>query len=328
MMVLGPAVPLPTEVSVAAGTLVTSLARLAEAVAWPDPADAGPPRVLITTNATTMASTTTTLPPASSSCLRRSARRAAACCAAILSLALCRRFRSALPILALPYRYGFSWVDNVACSRFVRAGSPGPHRMPWNRPPGIPPDYAAVFHVMGRCVTATPLSMQALLPERQLKAAWPHAQRRATPRGARCLAALSAGLPPGARCLAALSAGLPPGARCLAALSAGLPPRRPLPGRTQRRATPGALCSRGPCPEFLLSAISTGYVSGHDCPHQEKRPAIWRAACYRMHRARRRGMRRLVRHVRRQQLAVGVQREHGDSGRPGQRRLRRLARVP
>src|SRR5882724_10077697 len=59
------------------------------------------PAVLITTNATTIAITASTLPPAIRPRWRISARRAAACCAAIFSLALCRRFRSALPMTVL-----------------------------------------------------------------------------------------------------------------------------------------------------------------------------------------------------------------------------------
>ena len=95
------AVPLPTEFSVLAGTLVICFSAVATLFAA---ATDECRNELITMNATTTTSTATTLPAVSRTCLRTWARRAAACCAAIFSRALSRRFRSALPILVLPYR--------------------------------------------------------------------------------------------------------------------------------------------------------------------------------------------------------------------------------
>ncbi len=103
--------PFPTWASVAAGTLVTSLATAGRLTLAP--ADAGaadPPELsLTTTKATTMATTTRMLPPTMKSLLRCSARRAAACCSAIRALALCCRLRAAL-------------LTGQPCSRLALAG--------------------------------------------------------------------------------------------------------------------------------------------------------------------------------------------------------------
>ncbi len=103
VMLLVSAVPVPTDVSVEAGTLVTSLTTLAgsavpAAEVEPVPVEAGLWVALITMKATTMTTTPRMLPPVMSSRLRTSALRWAARCAAIRSRALSRLFLLALPI--------------------------------------------------------------------------------------------------------------------------------------------------------------------------------------------------------------------------------------